>query len=62
MNASAVVGSRVATDQGDNIGRLTRVTVVCSSVGVAYVDIIFNDQAYLPLSLGTVRTLDLVTF
>ena len=49
-----MVESRVATLQGDNIGRLTRVTVVRRFV-LGYVDELRIRQVFLPLTLGTVR-------
>ena len=54
-----MVESRVATLQGDNIGKLTRVTVV--SQFSASANELSNHNSYmkvfLPLSLGTVRIL-----
>ena len=49
-----MVESRVATLQGDNIGRLTRVTVVCRPI-LGFVNGLRMRQVFLPLTLGTVR-------
>ena len=55
VNASAMVETRVATLQGNDIGRLTRVTVVGQeSLTCALLQQLILDQVYLPLSLGTV--------
>lgn len=55
VNASAMVETRVATLQGNDIGRLTRVTVVGQeSLLYTISQQLMLDQVYLPLSLGTV--------
>lgn len=55
MNASAMFESRVATTQGKNIGRLTKVTVVSDDdPNTAMYGAVDIAEVYLPLSLGTV--------
>ncbi len=50
-----MVESRVATTQGKNIGRLTKVTVVSDNdPNTAMYGAVDIAEVYLPLSLGTV--------